>query len=86
MKEPKSVIKDVWFNPIIANGSYVEIDFISDEEAEKAVEKLKAWKRLEDKCFRITLKGCKGNAWLQANWGNLQGDYSDILLLFGGEE
>ena len=56
------------------------------EEAEKAVEKLKAWKRLKDKGFRVTMQGCKGNAWLQANWGNLQGDYSDVLLLFGGEE
>lgn len=60
--------------------------FDSREEAEKAVERLRAWKRLRDKGFRITLQGCKGNAWLQANWGNLQGDYSDVLLLFGGEE
>lgn len=60
--------------------------FDTREEAEKAVEKLKAWKRLKDKGFRLTLQGCKGNAWLQANWGNLQGDYSDVLLLFGGEE
>lgn len=60
--------------------------FDTREEAEKAVEKLKAWKRLKDKGFRVTLRGGKGNAWLQANWGNLQGDYSDVLLLFGGEE
>lgn len=63
-------------------GNYFE----TREEAELAVRKLKAWKRLKDKGFRITLRGCKGNAWLQANWGNLQGDYSDVLLLFGGEE
>ena len=63
-------------------GNYFE----TKEEAEKAVEKLKAWKRLKDKGFKITLRGCKGNAWLEANWGNLQGDYSDIRLLFGGEE
>ena len=63
-------------------GNYFE----TKEEAERAVEKLKAWKRLKDKGFRITLRGCKGNAWLQANWGNLQGDYSDVLFLFGGEE
>lgn len=50
------------------------------------VEKLKAYKRLKGKGFKITLQGCKGNAWLQANWGNLQGDYSDVLFLFGGEE
>lgn len=49
-------------------------------------DKLKAWKRLRDKGFRVTLHGCKGNAWLHANWDNLQGDYSDVLLLFGGEK
>lgn len=60
--------------------------FDTREEAEKAVEKLQAWKRLKDKGFKITLHGYKGNAWLEANWGNLQGDYSDIIFLFGGEE
>lgn len=60
--------------------------FGTKEEAEKAVEKLKAWKRLKDKGFKITLRGWKGNSWLYANWGNLRGDYSDVLLLFGGEE
>jgi len=59
--------------------------FETKEEAEKAVEKLKAWKRLKDKGFRITIRGCKGNAWLEANWGYLQGDYSDVLSLFGSE-
>lgn len=63
-------------------GNYFE----TKEDAELAVRKLKAWRRLKDKGFRITLRGCKGNAWLYANWGNLQGDYSDVLLLFGGEE
>ena len=63
-------------------GNYFE----TKEEAEKAVEKLKAWKRLKDRGFKITLHDCEGNAWLEANWGNLQGDYSDVLLLFGGEE
>ena len=60
--------------------------FKTREEAEKAMEKLKAWRRLKDKGFRITLQGCNGNAWLQANWDILQGDYSDVLFLFGGEE
>ena len=60
--------------------------FSSREEAEKAVERLRAWKRLKDKGFKVTLRGWNGNAWLYANWGNLQGDYSDILLLFGGKE
>lgn len=61
-------------------------DFPSENATMKAIEKLKAWERLKDKGFKVTLRGWKGNAWLYANWGNLQGDYSDILLLFGGEE
>ena len=60
--------------------------FRAKKDAEKAIEKLKAWKRLKDKGFRIALRGCKGNAWLEANWGNLKGDYSDVKLLFGDEE
>ena len=62
-------------------GNYFE----TKEEAEKAVEKLKALKRLKDKGFSITLQCRKGYAWLEANWGNLEGDYSDVLLLFGGK-
>lgn len=85
-EEPESKIEDIRLNDMISGRHIVEIDFTEVEEAEKAVLKLKAWKRLEDKGFRVTLQGCKGNAWLQANWGNLQGDYSDVLLLFGGEE
>ena len=72
-------------------GSSVHIELWSKEEAEKAVEKLKAWKRLKNKGFSF-------NGW---NWKtqcigyNL--DYTDITeeqieeaekdldLLFGGE-
>lgn len=61
------------------------IGFETEKECQKAVGKLKAWKRLNEKGFRITLHNCKGDAWLEANWGNLQGDHSDVLLLFGGE-
>ena len=60
--------------------------FGTKEEAEKAVEKLKALRRLKDKGFKITLHGFKGNGWLQANWDILQGDYSDVLILFGGTQ
>lgn len=63
-------------------GNYFE----TKEEAEKVVEKLVAWKRLKDKGIRITLRRYKGCAWLDANWENLRGDFSDVLLLFGGEE
>ena len=86
-EETKSTIKDVWFNSTIANGHFVEIDFISDEEAIKAVEKLKAWKRLKDKgfklsavvdnffCLDIYMKGEKYNE-----------IKDDLKIVFGGEE
>ena len=67
-------------------------DFATKEEAKKAVEKLKAWKRLKDKGFRF-------GKWY---WDDTQGHYileeinfvmdeydgaeADIDLLFGGEE
>ena len=61
--------------------------FETREEAEKAVEKLKAWKRLEDKGFEI-------NDWAVADNYEIRlfGHYSragikdDLDLLFGGEE
>lgn len=80
-KEPKD---DGFEHIITLVESYSNLD--DEWYPKEIVEKLKAWRRLEDKGFRITLHGCKGNAWLQANWGNLQGDYSDVLLLFGGED
>ena len=63
-------------------GNYFE----TKEEAEKAVEKLKAWKRLKDKGFKITFVQDGGYVYLQADWGLLSGDFSDVELLFGGEE
>ena len=94
-EEPESTIKDVWFNSTIANGHFVEIDFISDEEAEKAVEKLKAWKRLKD--GGITFKNWTinqtGTIDCFATWGNNIPPsrknptlLDDLDLLFGGEE
>lgn len=66
--------------------------FGSPEEAEKAVEKFKAWKRLKDKGFRL-------NHWKEAQLrpnmscvaitGNIKVDEetrADLDLLFGGEE
>jgi len=56
--------------------------FDSLEEAEKAVEKLKAWKRLKDKgiingnVFTMNLNWCKPD----------DDDWNDYQLLFGGEE
>ena len=84
--EPLEIDEHNWDEDFIMELRSIGNYFNTKEEAEKAVEKLKAWKRLKDKGFRIALHGCKGNAWLEANWGNLQGDFSDVLLLFGGEE
>lgn len=65
-------------------GNYFE----TKEEADKAVEKLKAWKRLKDKGFRFdAVNGC----WIEftLNSANSDEDYEqgqkDLHLLFGGE-
>ena len=91
-EEPKSVIKDIWFNSTLANGHFVEIDFISDEEAERAVEKLKAWKRLRDKGFRFDgYRPDFEGFWViypndtEGTWC-LAEDKKDLDLLFGCEE
>ena len=66
----------------------------SSREAEKAVEKLKAWKRLKDKGFRFTginddedsqelITQC--GILCEADIYHLEKD-ADFLLLFGGEE
>lgn len=63
------------------------LKFETKEEAERAVEKLKAWERLEDNGFRF-----KG--WSGASGSNNQVIYCDfgkadaelLNLLFGGEE
>ena len=68
--------------------------FDSEEEAKKAVEKLKAWKRLKDKGFRFhewyKPDGCEPFIVVETNINlddvdnkNLQ---KDLDLLFGGEE
>lgn len=65
-------------------GNYFE----TKEEAEQAVEKLKAWKRLKDKGFRF-------NGWNGTQIGSnisyisevyYEGCTDDLDLLFGGEE
>lgn len=72
-----------------AIGNYFE----TEEEAEKAVEKLKAWKRLKDKGFKftgitklfdgdwnkITFNKDQDETWIKEN-------KADLDLLFGGEE
>lgn len=73
----------------------------SEEDAKKAVEKLKAWKRLKDKGFRF--EGIKedyigssksfmrkGERYLHFNKSEdddwLKENWKDLNLLFGGEE
>jgi len=69
--------------------------FQTEEEAEKAVEKLKAWKRLKDNGFMfngIISEGsdCLIKTKLKDNTGvsldNAQQFYEDVESLFGGEE
>lgn len=75
-------------------GNYFE----TEEEAEKAVEKLKAWKRLKDNKFRFetfgydreTVKNGRVNIMVRATFDEKYGDgsikLSDLDLLFGGGE
>ena len=64
-------------------GNYFE----TREEAERAVEKLKAWKRLKDKGFRITDWGvANGNELRFFGYYSTPGIKDDLDLLFGGEE
>lgn len=78
----------IYDNKLKEIGNYFE----TKEEAEKAVEKLKAWKRLKDKGFRF-------NAWFGSSknieWGitGLENESyiprqicDDLDLLFGGVE
>ena len=67
-------------------GNYFE----TKEEAEKAVEKLKAWKRLKDKGFRFTHWKCTGS--ISFTFDNYCSDgkpmsaSDDLDLLFSGED
>lgn len=67
--------------------------FLSREEAEKAVEKLKAWKRLKDKGFKFSEweEGTKNykviiTGILPKELLDDEQDNDDLDLLFGGEE
>lgn len=65
--------------------------FKTKEEAEKAVEKLKAWKRLKDKGFRFLgyyhrLGETKSKGEIGFEMDGYEGTKQDLDLLFGGEE
>lgn len=74
-----------WDNKRKEIGNYFE----TKEEAEKAVEKLKAWKRLKDKGFRFErylLGGEYGNTITFSNYIECDDKTrADLDLLFGGE-
>lgn len=65
-------------------GNYFE----TEEEAKKAVEKLKAWKRLKDKGFRFTGYLGGDGAEVDRIYAEFpsEGNEEDVVLLFGGEE
>ena len=62
-------------------GNYFE----TKEEAEKAVERLRAWKRLRDKGFRFTgFNGCSVDYDIDEQYRKYISQ--DLAFLFGGEE
>ena len=79
-----------WQDKMKEIGNYFE----TREEAEKAVEKLKAFKRLKDKGFRFTewypvdegLPNLKIDANINILNKNIDNGDIDLNLLFGGEE
>lgn len=61
--------------------------FETKEEAEKAVEKLKAWKRLKDKGFRFDDFSANAAYFTVDGWWIGKDEFTkDMNLLFGGEE
>ena len=77
---------------MIPIGNYFE----TKEEAEKAVEKLKAWRRLKDNGFKFInwnseIEGedhfdCCGMVFINAGFKNGEKCKKDLDLLFGGED
>ncbi len=78
----------IFSNNLKEIGNYFE----TEEEAEKAVEKLKAWKRLKDKGVELYgwRKNPTGTYDFLARWKDIPPKMTDIIndldLLFGGEE
>lgn len=100
--EPKEEPEEIWyidFQGMVRSASKEENDWFKEneigncfetkEEAEKAVEKLKAWKRLRDKGFEFT--GWKRDEKYYGDFTITAADQTscddkDLDLLFGGEE
>ena len=87
-EEPKGIIKVE--KSIIPTCVYIE--YSTEEEAEKVVEKLKAWKRLKDNGFKFQFwcSSYSGDTisffidWINADSKKEIED--DLELLFGGED
>ena len=95
-EEPKSGIKDVWFPDVIEGENNVVISFETEEEAEKALEKLKALTKLCKKGFEFDSVKMFGSGLIRIEASipinekttlRERSDMTDSLyLLFGGEE
>jgi hypothetical protein len=84
VKDNDTITKD-FADDLESIGNYFE----TEEEAEKAVEKLKAWKRLKDKGFEFTGWGMASSdtvvIYANRKFESIQAE-KDLDLLFGGEE
>lgn len=70
---------------VYMGGGRVYIDYASAQEAEKAVRKLKAWKRLKDKGFRVIDYGDEDIRYeIKDRYNGCLYDLETVL--FGGEE
>ena len=81
------IVEALDYEPKIKEMKQIGNYFETKEEAEKAVEKLKAWKRLKDKGFRFIdhIDRDTGQGMTRYEWdGYINGE--DLDLLFGGEE
>ena len=92
-KEPKSGIEGIRLNDMIAGRHIVEIDFTEVKQAEKVVEKLKAFKRLKDKGISFKGKVIDKKWYIEVKSDPEQRCFDeacdvwdDIMLIFGGEE
>lgn len=85
----------LWENESIHDKKRKEIGnyFETEEEAEKAVEKLKAWKRLKDSGISFEDKVIDGRWYLgpkvepkQRTFDEVDDLFKDVMFIFGGEE
>lgn len=79
---------DEYYQQVKAASKEIGNYFETKEEAEQAVEKLKAWKRLKDKGLHVTTFYVEdGSLVIRAKTHNSSGaeNWEDLDLLFGGE-